>query len=162
MSPLRRRLARHESGSDSDAQIAVPSTKRQHRDSCEGGDSGISQVSTVKSTALSESEGSLLQSLNASQGPSTPALPAEILLIILEHVPTARLFDLRLVCKSFCTAIETSVFYHHIQQAELIGYLGKPYSHELLNLLSPEDYWRFALVRAPFLVLDGVRSGQAV
>ena len=94
---------------------------------------------------------------------------------ILEYVPAAQLLDLRLICRSFCTVIETSVFYHHIQQAELIGYLGNRYSDDMINQLpdvshedimindlSPEDYWRFALVRASFLALDGGHSGQAL
>lgn len=165
VSPPRRQLACDESGSDSDAEIVVPPTKRQHRVSCEEDGKGVSQFSIVKSAARNESEDSLSQSLNASQSPSTtalPVLPAEILLNILEYVPAAQLLDLRLICRSFCTAIKTSVFYHPIQQAELIGYLGSPHSDDMINELSPEDYWRLALVRAPFLALDGGHSGQAL
>jgi hypothetical protein len=51
VSPPRRQLACDESGSDSDAEVVVPPTKRQHRISCEEDDKGVSQFSTVKSTA---------------------------------------------------------------------------------------------------------------
>ena len=164
VSPRKRRLVRDESDTDSDAEVVVSWEKRRRIICAEDDDDA--QFSTVGSAAPNKTDAALLQSLNASQRPSPsllPTLPSEILLTILEHVPAAYILDLRLVNSSFRTAVDMRVFYRHIKQVELVGYLGH-YNDEdddLMWELSPDDYWRFALVRAHFAGLDGWEPGQA-
>jgi hypothetical protein len=53
-----------------------------------------------------------------SQKPSSSSLthfPNEILLSVLEQTSAAQLLELRLLSKWCCDAIDTRVFYHHIQ-----------------------------------------------
>ena len=163
VSPRKRHLVRDESDTDSDAEVVVSWEKRQRRIICTEDDDDV-QFSTEGSAASNKTDAALLQSLNASQRPPPsllPTLPSEILLTILEHVPAAYVLDLRLVNSSFRTAIDTRVFYRHIQQVELVGYLG-PYNYnDSMMEMSPDDYWRFALVRAHFAGLDGWEPGQA-
>ena len=50
-------------------------------------------------------------------------LPGEILFTVLENVAIPDLLALRRLNKVFRKAIDTRIFYHQMQRAELIGYL---------------------------------------
>ncbi|KAJ4984544.1 hypothetical protein SVAN01_09945 [Stagonosporopsis vannaccii] len=94
----------------------------------------------------------LLDSINASQSPRPPALPhlpAELLVLILEYVPIAYVLDWRLVCRGFRDAIDGPVLYHHLQRAQLLGYLG-PRTSTIMDRLTDEEYEDLHLVTAPF------------
>ncbi|KAF3032000.1 hypothetical protein E8E12_001450 [Didymella heteroderae] len=90
----------------------------------------------------------LLTSIDASQSPQQPALPhlpAELLLLILEHVPAAYTLDWRLVCRGFRDAIDGPVSYHQLQRLQIIGYLG-PRSLPDMRLLGDDEYERLHLM----------------
>jgi hypothetical protein len=79
----------------------------------------------------------LINSIDSSQdsGPSLlPHLPAEILFHILEFVAIDYVLTWRLVCRGFRDAIDGPVMYAHLQQAELIGYLGPRHQYPLNQL----------------------------
>lgn len=104
----------------------------------------------------------LLGSIQSSKDHSSNVLrdlPTELVLNILEKVSVCDVLDLRILSKAYEKAIDTHVFYHHIQNAELVGYLGP---HEgLLEQLTPEECMDFVLVRAKFDRLEELLEGQA-
>ena len=68
----------------------------------------------------------LLTSIDASQdatAPTSHALPAELLLLIIEYIPVGYLLDIRLVCRGFRDAIDGRILYHHLQRTRLVVYL---------------------------------------
>lgn len=94
----------------------------------------------------------LLDSIDSSQNPETPALPrlpAEILFQILEYVPVDYVLTWRLVCRGFRDVIDGPVMFKYIKRAQLIGYLGSRLDSPL-NQMTPEQYEKLYLVRADF------------
>jgi hypothetical protein len=90
----------------------------------------------------------LITSIDASQSPqqsALPHLPAELLLLILEHVPVAYTLDWRLICRGFRDAIDGPILYHQLQRLQLIGYLG-PKAGPHLTALQHHDYEQLHLV----------------
>ncbi|KAF1949072.1 hypothetical protein CC80DRAFT_280807 [Byssothecium circinans] len=172
-SPRKRRTIHDDTDTDSDHEANSPPTKRQRRVVLD--DDGHYD----KSTSSNKDETAPLAPLNASQNLSSPpssssplpTLPTEVLLNILEQTSGAHLLEHRQWNKAYSNAIPTRIFYHHIQQAEVIGYLGprKPSygliagndSYEMMELLSLEEYWKIAYVRCRFESLDPCKDGQA-
>ena len=98
----------------------------------------------------------LIRSIDSSQTvPPTatataPAqLPAEIILEIVEHVPIDYILDWRLVARGIRDAIDGRILHHHLQRAELIGYLGTR-STGAMPLVGDSHYERLSLMRARF------------
>jgi hypothetical protein len=101
--------------------------------------------------------------LPASHAPSSQSstLPNEIGFQILKDIPVANLLDFRLLNSSYRNEIDTHIFYHHLQDAELIGYLGPKVGFDrLLERLSDEDHLAYTFVRAHFYQLDPPAEGQ--
>jgi hypothetical protein len=101
----------------------------------------------------------LLTSIDASQSPKAPTLPhlpAELLILILEYVPIAYILDWRLVCRGFRDAIDGPILYHHIQRAQLVGYLGSRNSL-IMGRLNDSEYEKLHLVPAWFQSLGEAR-----
>lgn len=105
----------------------------------------------------------LIDSIDSSQRPhesSLVHLPAELLLLVLEHVPIDHLLDWRLVCRGFRDAIDGRILYHHLQRTQLLGYMG---AHEAypMSQLPPESYERIRCMHANFRCIEKVNeSGQ--
>jgi len=76
-------------------------------------------------------------------------LPAEIILEIVEHVPIDYILDWRLVARGIRDAIDGRILHHHLQRAELIGYLGTR-STGAMPLVGDSHYERLSLMRARF------------
>lgn len=149
-----------------DAMLVKLPGKRKRRFTSQHEDDEISTYKGSRRSGTNDEDHVLLiSSLQASQtvaqsSSALPDLPGEILLTILEMVEPCDLLDHRLVCKSFRDAVDTHVFYHHIQDAELIGYLGSK-KNWLLEHLNSKDYWDFAFVKTRFDCLDDQEEGQA-
>ncbi|KAH7067522.1 hypothetical protein BKA63DRAFT_424228 [Paraphoma chrysanthemicola] len=94
----------------------------------------------------------LINSIDSSQSAqsSSPHLPAEIVLRILEYVPVDHILDWRLVCRGFRDAIGGSILYHHLRRTELLGYVG-PRDAPYMSVLTDEQYDQLYLLRANFL-----------
>ena len=93
----------------------------------------------------------LLTSIDASQdatAPASHALPAELLLLIIEHIPVGYLLDFRLVCRGFRDAIDGRILYHHLQRTRLVGYLGS--RNAKMEAMSDEAYEDLHLIHADF------------
>jgi hypothetical protein len=102
----------------------------------------------------------LLTSIDASQShqpPTMPHLPAELLLLILEHVPVAHLLDWRLVCRGFRDAIDGPILYHQLHRLQVIGYLG-PRSLLDMRVLGHSEYEKLHLMLTRLQSMDGVPS----
>ncbi|KAF2825703.1 hypothetical protein CC86DRAFT_406974 [Ophiobolus disseminans] len=94
----------------------------------------------------------LVDSIDSSQGlqGSTAAqLPAELLLLVLEHVPVDHLLDWRLICRGFRDAIDGRILFHHLRRTELLGSLGSEEAFSM-SQLTPEQYDRLHVVTAQF------------
>jgi hypothetical protein len=94
----------------------------------------------------------LLTSIDASQdvtAPASHALPAELLLLIIEYIPVGYLLDFRLVCRGFRDAIDGRVLYHHLRRTRLVGYLGSQ-NDFLMEGMSDEAYEDLHLLHADF------------
>ena len=103
----------------------------------------------------------LLTSIDASQSsatPTTPHLPAELLILILEYVPVAYILDWRLVCRGFRDAIDGPILYHHVQRSRLMGYLGSRNS-PMMSRMNDSEYEALHLVPALFQSLGKARIG---
>ncbi|KAH7083713.1 hypothetical protein FB567DRAFT_447107 [Paraphoma chrysanthemicola] len=103
----------------------------------------------------------LINSIDSSQRaqPSSPHLPAEIVLRILEYVPVDHILDWRLVCRGFRDAIGGSILYHHLRRTELLGYVG-PRDALYMSILTDEQYDQLHLVRAKFLGMSTADGAQ--
>jgi len=98
----------------------------------------------------------LITSIDASQGPQSPALPhlpAELLLLILEHVPVAYILDWRLVCQGFREAIDGPILYHQLHRLQIIGYLG-PRSLPDMRVLGHPEYEQLYLMPTRLQSMD--------
>ncbi|OAL05485.1 hypothetical protein IQ06DRAFT_289638 [Phaeosphaeriaceae sp. SRC1lsM3a] len=97
----------------------------------------------------------LISAIESSQNSpsSSTYLPAEILLLILEHVPAGHVLDWRLVCRGFRDAIDGRILHHHLQRTQLVGYLGPRTLWPLQNLTN-EQYDRMQFLRAEFLHVE--------
>lgn len=107
----------------------------------------------------------LLTSIDASQHAktsTTPLLPAELLLLIIERVPAEHVLDWRLVCRGFRDAIDGRVLFYHLQRTQLVGYLGSR-TFATMTSMSDKAYEELSLLFANFscLVDGGSKSGQA-
>ena len=94
----------------------------------------------------------LLTSIDASQdatAPTSHALPAELLLLIIEYIPVGYLLDIRLVCRGFRDAIDGRILYHHLQRTRLVGYLGSR-NCAAMGAMSDEAYEDLHLLHADF------------
>lgn len=94
----------------------------------------------------------LLVSIDASQNATastSPILPAELLLLVLEHVPPEQLLDWRLVCRGFRDAIDGRILFRLLQRTRLTGYLGSRTSATMATL-SDEAYEQLHLIHADF------------
>lgn len=98
-----------------------------------------------------------IDSSQNSQAPAFPHLPAELLLLILEHVPVAHVLDWRLVCRGFRDAIDGPILFHQLQRLQLIGYLG-PRSLPDLKTLGQHAYEKLHLMPTQFTSMDGTPS----
>jgi hypothetical protein len=101
----------------------------------------------------------LLTSIDSSQSPQPPAfphLPAELLLLILEHVPVAHILDWRLVCRGFRDAIDGPIMYHQLQRLQLIGYLGSKTSSPHMMALQHYDYEQLHLMPTRLQSMDDI------
>lgn len=94
----------------------------------------------------------LLTSIDASQRPTactSPVLPAELLLLVLEYVPPEYLLDWRLICRGFRDAIDGRILFQLLQRTRLIGYLGSRTSANMTTL-SDEAYEQLHLLHADY------------
>ncbi|PZD37083.1 hypothetical protein A1F97_07896 [Pyrenophora tritici-repentis] len=93
---------------------------------------------------------------------STPRLPLEIILAVLQHVHPAQILDLRLLSSNITKDMDTHFLYHTIQRVELISYLS-PKEERLFKYthLAPKDYWDFTFVEATFDRMDDQPDGKA-
>ncbi|KAJ8116502.1 hypothetical protein OPT61_g2083 [Boeremia exigua] len=106
----------------------------------------------------------LLESIDASQSshlPTLPQLPAELLVLILKHVPVAYILDWRLVCRGFRDAIDGPILYHLLQRTQLIGYLGSKKS-AVMERLQGGVYEELHLVTTNFdsFRCEGLQSNE--
>lgn len=98
-----------------------------------------------------------IDSSQNSQAPAFPHLPAELLLVILEHVPHAHTLDWRLVCRGFRDAIDGPILFRQLRRLQLIGYLG-PRSLPGLRVLNHDAYEKLHLMPTRFTSMDGTPS----
>jgi hypothetical protein len=94
----------------------------------------------------------LIDSIDSSQISQTSPiaqLPAELLLLVLEHVPVDYILDWRLVCRGFRDAIDGRVMYHHLQRTQLVGLMGTG-DFSTTGPLTNEQHDRLRLVHADF------------
>jgi hypothetical protein len=103
----------------------------------------------------------LIGAIESSQNRDCPVthLPTEILLHILEFVPVEYILDWRFVCRGFRDAIDGRLAYAHLQQIQLIGYIG-PRSMWPLTSLSEELYDRMQFLYANFHHVEDVGTKE--